>query len=89
MIYSSSFSKAHRKEVYHRLARVVRGEPPTNLLSFEDLRSRFHLFHKSYVGVQTIEVAKIIGTVERSSGAIPMWRPETSTCKWTSRTTGW
>lgn len=67
MIYSSSFSKAHRKEVYHRLARVVRGEAPTNLLSFEDLRSRFHLFHKSYLGVQTIDVAKIIGTVERSS----------------------
>ena len=67
MIYSSSFSKAHRKEVYHRLARVVRGEAPTNLLSFEDLRSRFHLFHKSYVGVQTIDVAKIIGTSACSS----------------------
>ncbi len=67
MIYSSSFAKAHRKEVYRRLARVVRGEAPTTLPSFEDLRSRLHLFHQSYLGVHTIEVAKIIGTVERSS----------------------
>ena len=67
MIYSSSFTKAHRKEVYRRLARVVRGEAPATLPSFEDLRSRLQLFHQSYLGVQTIEVPKIIGTVERSS----------------------
>lgn len=28
MIFSSSFSRAHRKELYHRLARVVRGAAP-------------------------------------------------------------
>lgn len=67
MTYSSSFSKAHRKEMHRRLARVVRGSTSASLLSFEDLRTRLRLFHQSYAGLQTIEVAKIIGTVNRSA----------------------
>jgi hypothetical protein len=66
MVYASSFSKAHRKEVYRRLARVVRGAPPAPLPSFTDLRNRLHLFQQSYGGLQTIEVDKIVGTVDRS-----------------------
>jgi len=64
--YSASFSKAHRKEIYRRLAKVVRGSAPTALPSFNDLRTRLQLFEQSYAGLQTIEVAKIIGTVDRS-----------------------
>ncbi len=67
MTYSSSFSKAHRKEMHRRLARVVRGSPSTSLLSFDELRTRLQLFHQSYAGLQTIEVAKIVGTVNRSA----------------------
>ena len=66
MIYSSSFSKAHRKEIYHRLASVVRGPASTPLPSFNELRTRLHLFQQSYAGLRTIEVAKIVGTVDRS-----------------------
>ena len=66
MTYSSSFSRAHRKEMYHRLARVVRGSPPAPLPSFNDMRSRLHLFQQTYAGLQTIDVAKIVGTVDRS-----------------------
>lgn len=66
MTYSSSFSKAHRKEVYHRLARVVRGSEPTTLPSFNDLRTRLHLIQQTYGGLQTIEVEKIVGSVDRS-----------------------
>ncbi|MFV1961033.1 MAG: transcriptional regulator [Acidimicrobiia bacterium] len=66
MTYSSSFSKAHRKETYRRLARVVRGSSSTPLLSFDELRARLHLFQQSYAGLQTIEVARIVGTVDRS-----------------------
>jgi hypothetical protein len=67
MTYSSSFSKAHRKEMHQRLARVVRGSKPTSLLSFDELRTRLRLFQQSYAGLQTIEVAKIVGTVNRSA----------------------
>ncbi|MFV1971810.1 MAG: transcriptional regulator [Acidimicrobiia bacterium] len=66
MTYSSSFTKAHRKEIYRRLARVVRGSAPTPLPSFNDLRIRLQLFQQSYAGLQTIDVANIVGTVDRS-----------------------
>jgi hypothetical protein len=66
MTFSSSFSKAQRKETYRRLARVVRGSEPAPLLSFNDLRARLQLFQQSYAGLQTIEVARIVGTVDRS-----------------------
>ena len=66
MTYSSSFSKAQRKETYRRLGGVVRGSPSTPLLSFNELRVRLHLFQQSYAGLRTIEVARIVGTVDRS-----------------------
>ena len=66
MTYSSSFSKAQRKETYRRLGRVVRGSPSTPLLSFNELRVRLHLFQQSYAGLRTIEVARVVGTVDRS-----------------------
>lgn len=66
MIYSSSFAKAHRKEFYRRLARVVRGSPADSLPSFGELRTRLRLFDQSYRGLQTIAVSKIVGTVDRS-----------------------
>lgn len=66
MTYSSSFTKAHRKEIYHRLARIVRGSGPAPLPSFNELRTRLHLFQQSYIGLHTIEVADIVGTVDRS-----------------------
>jgi hypothetical protein len=66
MTFSSSFSKAQRKETYRRLTRVVRGSEPAPLLSFNDLRARLQLFQQSYAGLQTIEVARIVGTVDRS-----------------------
>jgi hypothetical protein len=66
MTFSSSFSKAQRKETYRRLARVVRGTESEPLLSFNELRVRLHLFQQSYAGLQTIEVARIVGTVDRS-----------------------
>jgi hypothetical protein len=64
--YSSSFTKAHRKEMYHRLARIVRGTGPAPLVSFNDMRTRLHLFQQTYAGLQTIDVDKIVGTVDRS-----------------------
>ena len=67
MIFSSSFSRAHRKELYQRLARVVRGAAPAPLPSFGELRTRLRLYNQTYLGLRTIEVAKIVGTVDRSA----------------------
>ena len=67
MIFSSSFSRAHRKELFRRLARVIRGAAPEPLPSFAEMRSRLHLYDQAYVGLRTIEVAKIVGTVDRSA----------------------
>ena len=78
MTYSSSFSKAQRKETYRRLARVVRGSASTPLLSFNELRARLHLFQQSYAGLQTIEVARIVGTVDRSDDFDRDFLPRTS-----------
>jgi hypothetical protein len=44
----------------------VSGSAPAPLPSFNDLRSRLHLFQQAYAGLQTIEVNKIVGTVDRS-----------------------
>jgi len=66
MTFSSSFSKAQRKETYRRLTRVVKGSESTSLMSFNDLRSRLQLFQQSYSGLKTIEVRRIVGTVDRS-----------------------
>lgn len=82
MIFSSSFSRAHRKELFHRIARVIRGAAPEPLPSFSDMRTRLHLYDQAYLGLKTIEVAKIVGTVDRSSdfykGFLPR-SPETKT----------
>ncbi len=67
MTLSSSFSRAHRRELYHRLARAIRGAEPAPLPSFAELRSRLHLFDQTYVGLCTIEVPKIVGTVDRAT----------------------
>ncbi len=67
MIFSSSFSRAHRKELYHRLARVVGGAAPAPLPSFGELRTRLRLYNQTYVGLRTIEVVKIVGTVDRAA----------------------
>ena len=67
MAYSSSFTKAHRKEVYRRLTKVVRGGRSTSLPSLTEMRTRLPLFRHSYAGLETIELSKIVGTVDRSN----------------------
>jgi hypothetical protein len=57
---------------------VVRGSASTPLLSFNELRARLHLFQQSYAGLQTIEVARIVGTVDRSDDFDRDFLPRTS-----------
>jgi hypothetical protein len=64
---NTTFDRARRKEVYRRLAGVVRragGEK--ELLPLERLREHVRLFEQTYVGVYPIPVAAIVGTAGRS-----------------------
>lgn len=63
----STFEKARRKEVGRRLTRLVRGKEPDRLLELDEVRTRLHLYEQWYVGFESIEVAKIVGSVDRST----------------------
>jgi hypothetical protein len=64
---NSTFDRARRKEVYRRLAGVVRRSDDDNeLLPLERLREHVRLFEQTYVGVRAIPVAAIVGTAGRS-----------------------
>jgi hypothetical protein len=63
---NTTFDRARRREVYHRLARVVRREAPADSVVLDDLRAHVRLFEQSYVGIMPIPVAQIVGTSSRS-----------------------
>lgn len=63
----SSFGKARRKEIANRLFSLVRGKESDPLLSLDDVREQLHLYEQWYVGIQSIPVDKIIGSVDRSA----------------------
>lgn len=64
---NSTFDRARRKEVYRRLAGVVRRTGGgKELLPLERLRERVRLFEQTYVGVRPIPVSAVVGTAGRS-----------------------
>jgi len=64
---NSTFDRARRKEVYRRLAGVVRrtGEGK-ELLPLDRVREHVRLFEQTYVGVRPIPVSAVVGTAGRS-----------------------
>ena len=62
-----SFDKARKKEVYRRLARLVRGRGRHELLPLDEIRDRLHVFEQRYIGIEPILVADIVGTASRST----------------------
>lgn len=62
----TSFDAARRKEAYRRLSETVRGRGRSELLDLDEVRSRLGTFQESYVGIEPIPVARIIGTAGRS-----------------------
>ncbi|MDQ3953998.1 MAG: ParB/RepB/Spo0J family partition protein [Actinomycetota bacterium] len=65
--FSTTFDKARRKETYRRLARLVkREEPPDKLLALEEVQDRLRLFDQHYLGIEPIEVDRIVGTAGRA-----------------------
>jgi hypothetical protein len=63
----STFERARRREIARRLTRLVRGKDADQLLPLDEVRGKLGLHEQWYVGIQTIPVAKIVGTVDRAA----------------------
>lgn len=61
-----SFDRARRKEAYRRFGRVVRRKPTPELLQLTEVEKRLGLFERTYVGIEPIPVAKIVGSSDRT-----------------------
>jgi hypothetical protein len=62
----STFGKARRKELARRLFRLVRGKDTDQLLSLDEVREQLHLYEQWYVGIRSVPLDKIIGSVDRA-----------------------
>jgi hypothetical protein len=62
----STYERARRKKVARRLARAVRGEDTQELLPLDEVTRRLRLFDQVYVGVRSIPLDRIVGTVDRT-----------------------
>ncbi len=63
----STWSQARRRGLLARLRRAVRGEDAgSELLELDEVQRRLAAYQESYQGVQSIPVAQIVGTVDRS-----------------------
>jgi hypothetical protein len=63
----STFPQARRKELARRLGRLVLGQEQDSLLSLDEVRSRLEAYEQWYVGLRTILVDDIVGSVDRST----------------------
>lgn len=64
---SPTFDKARRKEAFRRLARILGGGGPDELLPLDEVQRRLRLFEQAYQGMRSIPVDRIVGSVDRSS----------------------
>lgn len=62
----STFDKARRKRSVRHLGRKMRDEETKELLPLAEVTQRLRLFSQSYLGVRSIPVDRIVGTVDRS-----------------------
>ncbi len=60
------FSRARRRAFLRRVGAFLRNDPASNkLLSFEEVKSALGAVEQVYLGMRTVEVAKIVGSVGR------------------------
>lgn len=59
-----SYSKARRRGLWRRLGRRLTGRP-TELLRLEEVQDRLESMSQSYVGLRTIAIDRIVGSVDR------------------------
>jgi hypothetical protein len=76
----SKFQGARAKAFWQELSNLVRGKS-TELLSFEEIRTRLRLKAESYRGLQDIELDKIVGSVGRYSDFTKNFLPKTNEMK--------
>lgn len=64
----STFERARRKDLFRRLARLVRRKHVQNrdLLPLDEVSRRLRVFQQTYVGVQPIPVKDVVGTLGRT-----------------------
>lgn len=60
-----AFSQAHRRAFLQRVLGVLRRQQPADLLSFDTVRDKLKIRGQHYAGVQSIPLAKIVGSVGR------------------------
>jgi hypothetical protein len=60
------FSRARRRAFLRRVGAFLRNDPSSNkLLSFDEVKSALGAVEQVYLGMRTVEVAKIVGSVGR------------------------
>src|ERR687891_1002758 len=60
------FSRARRRALLRRIGALLRNDPGSNqLLSFDEVKSALGAVEQVYLGMRTVEVAKIVGSVGR------------------------
>jgi hypothetical protein len=60
----SDFAHARFKAFWNHIIRIL-ARQPTTLLSFDDVREKLHIGGPIYRGVRTVEVEKIVGSLNR------------------------
>ena len=61
----ADFSKARFKSFINQAIAVLKGQRPTTLLSYDDVREKLHIGGPIYRGVKTIRVEQIAGSLNR------------------------
>lgn len=62
-----SFERARRREIYKKLAGIVKRVPTDELLSLDTVKRRLRVFEQRYIGIEPIPVANIVGSADRNS----------------------
>jgi hypothetical protein len=60
----SDFTHARAKAFWNRILNILSGQPST-LLSYDDVKEKLHIGGPIYRGVRTVEVNKIVGSLNR------------------------
>jgi hypothetical protein len=61
----ADFSKARFKSFINQVMAVLSGQPPTTLLSYDEIKEKLHVGGPIYRGVKTIRVKQIAGSLNR------------------------
>ena len=76
LIPPSTFGRARRREAYRRLGDLVRGiRDKRRMLTMDEIGERMGIFQQTYVGVRSIPLDRIVGTVDKTRDFGPDFLP--------------